>query len=453
MKKGIVMEKKDQYVVVMSHDGTFYKAKPIPGCDIGEEIQFEPIIEPVSTRSAGPSLFHTFFNKRLIAAVAVLLLALFPVFSWYSSTKAYAYVSIDINPSIEMTVNKKLEVLELTPINDSARELIEKLDDWEGQTVEKVTFDIIEISKQEGMMEGRSVLIGVSYLKEVNGNLTEKIETFLQEREEDVPIAAFEVPENIREQAKEEKVSMNYLMAEKIVKEKKLTKENDDEEKDKGATSQNAEVEHDIPQTILKHLDEQEKQILEKYFYEVTKEIPPGWKKKLEERELPPGLQKKLEDQAEKMIPDQNGQTGDELDSEDQKHPGFELPPGLKKKLDDDAEEIEEMLKDLPPGIRKKFPEDINDLEDFLEDLPQEFRDKFLNEQMNWPPGLQKKFEDEMKSWSPDLHKKFEDEIKSWPPGLQKKFWDEKEDRKSEFFKHDKKDRTPPGHQKKEHKD
>ncbi|TCT18007.1 anti-sigma factor-like protein [Melghiribacillus thermohalophilus] len=412
MKKGIVMEKKARYLVVMTHDGLFYKAKPDLDCDIGEEIQFEPIFE--AKTHVVPSIFHTFFQKRIIAALAVLLLALFPVYSWYSSSKAFAYVSIDINPSIEITVNRKLNVLELTPINESAERLIPMLPDWKGQNVEHVTLHIIETSRKEGMLEGQSVLIGVSYLNNGNNDLTEKLQTFLQEKEEEMPIATIEIPDTIRKQAQEEKVSMNYVMAEKIVEDiqkKENKSENDDsdgqEELSESPADHNLE-EQDmeiITHEIFNHLDDQERVIVEHFYQEIMKEIPPGLEKKLDDGEWPPGLQKKLEKEADHMTRNKGKQGGDlsEQPNEiDQSEKGSHQQSGNEKKKDDTEENIKDIMEELPPGIQEKIDEDQEEIESLIKDLP---------------PGLQKKTleqKDHVQSLEPFKEKKE-------PPGQQKK--------------------------------
>lgn len=44
--------------------------------------------------------------------------------------KVYAYMSIDINPSLELGVNENLKVVELTPYNKEGRAIIEEIHGW-----------------------------------------------------------------------------------------------------------------------------------------------------------------------------------------------------------------------------------------------------------------------------------------------------------------------------------
>src|SRR6476469_4401346 len=105
MKKGIVMEVNDSLLTLLTPDGQFLQArKQDHPYVLGEEILFKPI-------SKKKSLFVNRFIgvKQLSIAAAVLFLFLGSLIPVYQSNKAYAYMSIDVNPSIELGINKQME--------------------------------------------------------------------------------------------------------------------------------------------------------------------------------------------------------------------------------------------------------------------------------------------------------------------------------------------------------
>ncbi len=75
-----------------------------------------------------------------MTAIMLFIFIILPVFS---NNKAYAYMTIDINPSVEMALNSDYEVIELTPLNDEGKKVVNDIDDWEKTDFKKVIDDII----------------------------------------------------------------------------------------------------------------------------------------------------------------------------------------------------------------------------------------------------------------------------------------------------------------------
>lgn len=154
MKKGIVMEVKSNTLIMMTPEGEFVKAKKQPSIDydIGEELTFFPHLEEEK-----PSLLQTLKQKvklkPVLPAAAVLLMMMFILFPSFNSSEVYAYVSVDINPSFEMSVNKDNKVMGIEPYNEEAEVLLEQMDDWKGLPLVDVTEDIIELSNENGYMD------------------------------------------------------------------------------------------------------------------------------------------------------------------------------------------------------------------------------------------------------------------------------------------------------------
>lgn len=111
--KAVVLEKHKNSITVLTGDGAFQTLKYKGDAEVGEEIQL-----PVQSRA-------TFW--RIGASVAaVVLLALMGIFGWnaWQPRTAVAMISLDINPSLQLTVDQKGEVLDLESLNSEAEQLV-----------------------------------------------------------------------------------------------------------------------------------------------------------------------------------------------------------------------------------------------------------------------------------------------------------------------------------------
>lgn len=114
-KKGLIAKIKDNYCIIVTTEGT-YKKIPVPagGARPGMEItyrsfDFYPLLKPV----------------MLAASVLILLIGL-TLFRQAAVPPAVAYVSLDINPSLEMAVNEELQVVNVDFFNDDGVNLVQK---------------------------------------------------------------------------------------------------------------------------------------------------------------------------------------------------------------------------------------------------------------------------------------------------------------------------------------
>jgi hypothetical protein len=114
----------------------------------------------------------------------------------YQSNKAYAYMSIDASTSIEMGLNKKMEVVELKGFDAEADEIISQLDGWKKKDVSELTAIIVAELKDEGQIS-QSEPVVISTVK--TNQLKDEVETKLQKN-------VVEIRQTIDEQLVEVKV-------------------------------------------------------------------------------------------------------------------------------------------------------------------------------------------------------------------------------------------------------
>ncbi|WLR47694.1 anti-sigma factor domain-containing protein [Halobacillus litoralis] len=269
MKKGIVMEQQNEYMIVMTSDGKFHRAEKINHADIGMEVQFRTADER-KVLHQWTQVLRSHYTRAAVVAI-IFLLMVFPVFSWYGSNQAFAYMNIDINPSVELELNDQMQVIDMTPQNEEAEEIVSSLKDWKKKDASEVTFELIELSQAKGYVnDANQVLIGISYLKEeLNQNYTEEVETFLMENATDISVATFLVPKDLRKKAIDQKASVNEMVADRIKS----------EEKDQtGESELSVHVEdndREIIQSFYKEDSSEEKQE-EVYDSEVKPVVPPA---------------------------------------------------------------------------------------------------------------------------------------------------------------------------------
>lgn len=363
MKKGVVMEQHRRYMIMMTPDGHFEKAKKVPGSDVGQEIPFDPY--PEKEWKALPFSLKSFqLNYKFLAMVTAILLAIVPVYNWYDTNSAYAYVNIDINPSIEMKVNDRMQVIDIVPLNDDARVIIDKLKDWRKESVQNVTILIIKTSQEQGFLnKDKQVMIGVSYKEQPQKDhlVTEVIDKSLKEQPlAEVQVATFEVPKEVHERAEKEKVSMNTLMAEDVKKE--------ETEKAEESKQKVTKKEHVKDTDKIKQLDENEKTIFESFYKkqkEVKDKIIPGLEKK---DDLPPGLEKKQTGEKDKALPPGQQKKKNDQDNRDKGKGHSDNAKGKEKqdlKVNDNqvketVKEVTEHVSHLPPGLLKKTKDNLD---------------------------------------------------------------------------------------------
>lgn len=236
MKKGIVLEQHRKYTIVLTKDGEFRKIDPIRNADIGAEVSFDA--EPkrkISKLKVIPAA---------MVAAACLFFALFHFIP--SQNNTYAYVVVDINPSVELEVTEDMRVNAVRPINRDAEIILEQID-AQNKKVDTVMDEIIHTSEELGFVdeEEKNVLVGVSYADETaEEDVPSSIEQYAETNTE-WNITAFHVPLDVREEAVKSNTSMNELLAAKLEEENEMDENLDDQEKEMLHSFYNKEEEDD----------------------------------------------------------------------------------------------------------------------------------------------------------------------------------------------------------------
>src|SRR5690625_603887 len=204
------MEQHPHYTIIMTKDGLFQKAVPIKDVPVGCEVYYHPLVQKKT-----PSFFFQFKRfvsvpTAVLAMMCLIILLSLPIYFSTTTSKTYAYVNVDINPSVEMELNKKLQVTSVSALNNDATSLIENLNDVEGETLETVLKEVIRESEANGLTKnGKNMILGINYVNEQDRG-TIDIEHLNLSSE--WGIVTLNIPEEIREIAKKEHQSMNKII-------------------------------------------------------------------------------------------------------------------------------------------------------------------------------------------------------------------------------------------------
>ncbi|MBB6633657.1 anti-sigma-I factor RsgI family protein [Cohnella thailandensis] len=149
MSKAIVMSLKGRRAVVLAQGGRFVMVPREKHYQIGDEIEFEA--EEVR------SLPRTASGRRVrwaagAGGAAVLCLLLFGGL-WLRTPPVVAYVTMDVNPSVELGVDGKDRVRQLRAVNPDAIPIIEGID-YKGESLESVTDQIVDKLASLKLLEG-----------------------------------------------------------------------------------------------------------------------------------------------------------------------------------------------------------------------------------------------------------------------------------------------------------
>jgi hypothetical protein len=187
-RKGIIMELRNRKAVVLTPEGDFVKivlAKDHQNV-VGNEVNVE--VATTAKREFSP-----FKNRRTIpafsfgAAFIVFCLILTNFFFFQSPNHVVAaYVSFDVNPSIEVSIDEDLDVIKVEAINEDAKALIPNFEDYYGKDIDEFANFFFEQLESSGYLNEYNEILVVTTVKEdkPNKNIQKDIEERINDAKE-----------------------------------------------------------------------------------------------------------------------------------------------------------------------------------------------------------------------------------------------------------------------------
>ncbi|PAC83363.1 SigI regulator RsgI [Bacillus sp. 7788] len=165
MRRGIIVEKNKKYVTLLTPDGQFLRTKyEQQDYEIGQEVTF-PNESRLERKRAG---FFDLLRLRPLNAgilsIAAIIVVIFTMMPSFSSQQAYAYMTIDINPSFELKLDHDYQVIGVTPLNKDAKQVLASMKDLEKNDMTKVVQEIIDDCDKKGYVNhSKSIYISTVY--------------------------------------------------------------------------------------------------------------------------------------------------------------------------------------------------------------------------------------------------------------------------------------------------
>ncbi|MDW5299503.1 MAG: anti-sigma factor domain-containing protein [Sedimentibacter sp.] len=153
--RAVIVEIKGSNAAVMSDDGRISKIKN-KNYTIGQEITIK----------------NNNYIKWVATIAAVVMLFATPAWAYLTP---YSYVSLDVNPSVEFSINRFDRVLEVKAVNDDAEEIIEEINvgRLKNKEIQEAVRNVISELKNQGyIVEGEEggVVIAASSKNEEKTN-------------------------------------------------------------------------------------------------------------------------------------------------------------------------------------------------------------------------------------------------------------------------------------------
>ena len=213
MFKGIVMEIKDDYVIVMKEDGTLARIKNKDGLKIGNPIFF--FEEDIYVKKEAAKVIP--FKKYIVplgAIAALFIILINPIMNIFTSkmNNVYAVLTFDINPSIEFNLDEKGIIKSVKGINDEAIAL--GLDKIKGMTFEEGTIALRDLLSQSNYLNNNNaVLVGFSFIGNENIDYEKDIQQVIKNTFKGTDVAFLKGEKSDLEKAQSQGISLGKYEA------------------------------------------------------------------------------------------------------------------------------------------------------------------------------------------------------------------------------------------------
>lgn len=213
MNKAIIVEVNSRHLIVLAEGGEFKKIKNTnPAYTVGQEISI-----PVHKEKKG-SIISVFINWKTGTAVALaIFLLFFQVLSPLSGQEAYAYVGMNMDPSLELKINEEMQVLEIFSFNEQGDTVLKHMDKWKEKDIADVTYLIFEACEDLGYLKAKEeVLITTTLSEEIPENKEKEMKDRVNEvmtqtaKKKSVEMTTIVMSSKEREKAKKMKISPGH---------------------------------------------------------------------------------------------------------------------------------------------------------------------------------------------------------------------------------------------------
>lgn len=334
------MEMNERFLTLLTPEGEFLRAHNHHNhYQLGQEIEFFPVEIDDTKKSFLLPFFQSFKGKAIFSVALILLLTFASLLPLIGSNEVYAYMSIDVNPSIELGINDQFEVIEFVAYNNEGKKIIEQIKDWKKKNIHVLTNEILHEMKVQGYIKPNREIVIATVYKEEQQEKDKRWETEMNEiknaiNRENLELKVVEGSREDRKQAIEEGLTTGQYKIKQYITKPEATQHT--EKKPLKNTSQKLEK--------------------------------PNEKKNITQNQSKKPQEQQVEQKTEVQLPEKHHENGDNKGNSNgnsnRKTPEFnnrtQNPPGIEKKMErmqilpNEEKRREYKDKPNPPGQNKK---------------------------------------------------------------------------------------------------
>ena len=213
MFKGIVMEIKDDYVIVMKEDGTLVRIQKKDNLKVGKSIFF--FEEDIYIRKESAKVIP--FRKYIVplgAIAALFIILINPMINRLSNnvSNTYAVLTFDINPSIEFELEENGIIKNVKGINDDGIAL--GVENIKGVSFKDGLIALKELlMKNNYLANNNAILIGFSFMGDENITYEEDIQNIIKNTFKGTDVAFLKGQKSDLEKAESRGISLGKYEA------------------------------------------------------------------------------------------------------------------------------------------------------------------------------------------------------------------------------------------------
>ena len=207
---GVLLEFRGNKAIVFTDDLNYIYLKRKDGMRIGQKIMFTE--QDVIDVSRGRKNIQKTY--RTIAGIAAMLVVSILIYMSLAkpSINIYAYVDVDINPSLELAINHSGIVMDVLSLNEDANKL-DIINQIKGMEIKNAINTIIDDMKNTSFdddQKKRHVLISYAITsdKDNTKDLTERLDYFVNKKDPNIVVEIIETSMSDKEQATKNGISM-----------------------------------------------------------------------------------------------------------------------------------------------------------------------------------------------------------------------------------------------------
>ena len=175
MKEGVIIEVSKNKLKVITPEGEFLEIKNNHEFNqIGDLIYFEPHISNGIPRTLSTRKKTAIKTIIALAASILLVFSILPL--TIGNSKVYAYVSLDMDSSVELSVSEEMKVLDIQGIDQEGKEMLTDLKEWENQDLDIVVTQLLSLLHKEGKIQHEKEVVFSTVVLDQDKSLEKNLE-------------------------------------------------------------------------------------------------------------------------------------------------------------------------------------------------------------------------------------------------------------------------------------